>query len=249
MSCPRLSMTNICSPTYFQIASCTRVAILNSTPCHFIEMGSDSWPRTKMAIFFPAVASDHTFMNYNWARHSAQLAGLVLQHSNSGRGQISLPLKHLIGAHFLTECDKHMRLTRLYDIEITTTCTVACSISVLIPTDSKTCCYSFWKRYTVCIPMFLQSVHTWLIIEREVGLETRIYQCRFKLVTVSLVASTISSKRFGCFLTWILLWYIGCTIPGLEICRTWSCILIANKGTGMQNPHRLVITYIAITEN
>ena len=98
-----LCMANICSQTYFEIARCTRVAVLaqhHDALLQRVGLLTSNLKRilpNKTAIFsnfLPAMASNHTSMNYN--RPVKNLAGLVLKRLNVlivGGAKISLPIK------------------------------------------------------------------------------------------------------------------------------------------------------------
>ena len=128
-------MAKIYSPTYFRIASCTRLAILNTAMFHWDGIRlltltrSESCQRNRLFFhdFLPAMASDHTSMNYNRAFFENRCVHNLLTLSLSARTcwqwvgpklHSLLSAHRLIGAYFLTtESDKCIRLlTRLYGI-------------------------------------------------------------------------------------------------------------------------------------
>ena len=128
-----LCMTRICSPTCFRIASCTRLAILNTVTFHwdkFVLLTSTSkrvLPKksTIFPRFLPAMASNHASMNYYRAYSKNHCVHNLLALWLSARmcWQWAGPKLHsllsahyLIGTYFLTtESDKRMHLlTRLY---------------------------------------------------------------------------------------------------------------------------------------
>ena len=133
---PMHCMTRICSPTYFQIASCMRLAILNTVMLHWDGFGlltSTSKRRVspmKSAIL-PRFSSSDGFWSYFMKYYRAffknhyvhNLLALWLNARTcwqwAGPKLDSLLSTHcLIGAYFLiTKSDKRMRLlTRLYGI-------------------------------------------------------------------------------------------------------------------------------------
>ena len=125
----------ICSWTYFETASCTRVAILD-TMTFYCDGGqtfdlnfeaSFAKQDCYFPSFLPAMASNHTSMNYNGVvlkNHGVHKL-LVLCSSAQTCWQCVGPkfhsllsAHHLIGAYFLTtESNKHdTYLTRLYSM-------------------------------------------------------------------------------------------------------------------------------------
>ena len=125
-------MARINLPTYFRIASCTRSALLNTEMFHWdgfgllTSTGSESPKKsTVFHCFLPAMASDHTPMNYYRAYSKNRCVYNLLALWLSVRTcwqwagpklHSLLSAHHLIGACFLTtESDKRTHLlTRLF---------------------------------------------------------------------------------------------------------------------------------------
>ena len=127
-------MANIYSPTYLEIASCTRLAILARYHDALLQWGrtldlnfeaSFAKQDGYFSSFLPVMASNHTSITIRELLSriakfiSCRLCAWALEHADSGQGQNFTPIKLTssnIGAYFLaTESDKCMHLlTRLY---------------------------------------------------------------------------------------------------------------------------------------
>ena len=86
-----LCMASICSPTHFQIASCTRVAIATQHRDILLRQDQTLDLDFKASLVLSGMASNHTSMNYNRAT-------LMRHYLTTGR-KYALIKKYVLNKH------------------------------------------------------------------------------------------------------------------------------------------------------